>query len=154
MTKHTSQTALASRWTNKGINSKLTASWRAQLFFFRTFFRPHKVTKSVHLPCATERRQHQGLIGVPGAAASSGHLRSLERPQRWPAPPCGMGSRPGHQATFEGVVGGSAPGRCGRRCWPNQPRSVVSWVLKGSWDLVTRVIVKVTIILIITYNPN
>ena len=36
------------------------------LFFFRTFFRPHKVTNSAHLPCPTERRQHQGLIGVPG----------------------------------------------------------------------------------------
>ena len=26
--------------------------------FFRTFFRPHKVTKSVHLPCPTENRRH------------------------------------------------------------------------------------------------
>ena len=37
--------------------------------------------------------------------------------------------------------------------WRHSGRSAASHPLKGSWDLVTRVINKVTI-LIITYNPN
>ena len=35
-----------------------------------------------------------------------------------------------------------------------EPCDAMSVVLKGSWDLVTRVIIKVAMLKIITYNPN
>ena len=101
----------------------------------RTFFRPHKVTKSVHLPCPTGRRQHQGLIGVPGGCQAQG-AASADRPgpraaqarrdctppqvgvpaatRRWRAAqrvPAGRAQQPGH---LQGPVPGeqAEPGGC------------------------------------------